>query len=70
MSLTRHPIPGVRPHWLTVLLLTCLWLPAVPAAERMVALGDDEVPVAVYAAEGKRLALWIPAEHGVLEAHH
>ncbi|MBD3618666.1 MAG: TlpA family protein disulfide reductase [Chromatiales bacterium] len=52
-----------------VMLWAVLALPA-SAAERTVTVDGDEVPVATYPADGGRLALWIPAEYGVLEAYH
>lgn len=48
-----------------VVLWAVLALPA-SAAERVVTVDGDEVPVATYPADGGRLALWIPAEYGVL----
>lgn len=51
------------------ILLAALALPA-GAAERVVTVDGDEVPVATYPADGGRLALWIPAEYGVLDAYH
>ncbi|MDX5334437.1 MAG: TlpA family protein disulfide reductase [Gammaproteobacteria bacterium] len=68
----RNPSPAYERFvacLICAILLATLALPA-GAADRVVTVDGDEVPVATYPADGGRLALWIPAEYGVLDAYH
>jgi thiol-disulfide isomerase/thioredoxin len=56
-----------------LLLLTCLWLIAPQASATSHALTMDDgtdVPMSRYEAEGERLLILLPSEHGVLQGHH
>lgn len=66
-SSPRLHVPG-RVLALACLLLAALFGPpraAAAAEQRLIAAAPDaEVPVTVHPAEGERLVLWLPSEHG------
>jgi len=60
----------MKPTGLILLLCLCLLAP-LPLWSMTLTLDDGtDLPVARYEAEGDRLVLWLPSEHGVLAGHH
>ncbi|WP_422126795.1 redoxin domain-containing protein [Thioalkalivibrio sulfidiphilus] len=53
-----------------LLLCLCLILPLGTGAMTLDLEDGTELPVARYEAEGERLLIWLPSEHGVLAGHH
>jgi thiol-disulfide isomerase/thioredoxin len=55
---------------LTLLVCLCLAGPLL-ASEMTLALDDGtDLPISRYKADGDRLLIWLPSEHGVLPGHH
>ncbi|MDX9765869.1 MAG: TlpA disulfide reductase family protein [Ectothiorhodospiraceae bacterium] len=53
-----------------LLFICALLVPPVTGTERLIRVDDaNEIPVEVYAAQGDRLLLWLPSEHGLRDGH-
>ena len=61
--------------WMSFILVCLVWLLGSTALAttdgeaRVVESGELEIPVTVYPAEGDRVLLWLPSEHGLQPSH-